>query len=150
MLDADLARLYGVSTKRLNEQVKRNLDRFPPDFMFKLTQTEKDEVVANCDHLMGLKFSPSRPRAFTEHGALMLASVLNSSVAVRTSVLIVRAFIRLREALAVHKELARKLDELERKVSIHDGAIQAILGAIRQLMEPPAVATRRIGFKEPP
>ena len=82
MLDADLAALYGVTTKRLNEQVKRNRDRFPYDFMFQLTQEEKGEVVANCDHLKKLKFSPSLPYAFTEHGVVMLASILNSIVAV--------------------------------------------------------------------
>ena len=85
MLDADLARLYGVSTKRLNEQVKRNRDRFPPDFMFQLTQEEKQKVVANCDHLRNLKFSKSLPYAFTEHGAVMLASVLSSSAYFRFS-----------------------------------------------------------------
>src|SRR6266849_3262261 len=86
MIDADLARLYGVPTKRLNEQVQRNRDRFPGDFMFRLSLEEKMEVVANCDHLRNLKFSPARPLAFTEHGALMLASVLNSSKAVETSI----------------------------------------------------------------
>jgi hypothetical protein len=85
MLDSDLARLYRVSTKRLNEQVKRNQRRFPRDFMFKLTPKEKAEVVANCDHLAALKFSPALPNAFTEHGAVMLASVLNSPVAVQAS-----------------------------------------------------------------
>ena len=91
ILDADLARLYGVSTKRLNEQVKRNLDRFPSDFVFQLTPSEKAEVVANCDHLARLKFSPQRPYAFTEHGAIMAANVLNSSQAVQASVMVVRA-----------------------------------------------------------
>lgn len=112
MLDADLAELYGVTTRRLNEQVKRNKDRFPGDFMFKLTRGEKVEVVANCDHLHRLKFSPALPYAFTEHGAVMLASVLNSPVAVQASIQVVRVFIRLREILATHKELARKLVEL--------------------------------------
>jgi hypothetical protein len=86
MLDADLARLYGVSTKRLNEQVKRNRDRLPEDFMFQLTPDEKAEVVANCDHLQRLKFSPALPYAFTEHGAIMVASVLNTSRAIEVSV----------------------------------------------------------------
>jgi hypothetical protein len=117
MIDADLARLYGVSTKRLNEQVRRNPDRFPADFMFQLSKEEKAEVVANCDHLENLKYSPSLPHAFTEHGALMLASVLNSPKAVETSIYIVRAFIRIREILATHKDLAQKLVDLERKIA---------------------------------
>jgi hypothetical protein len=96
MLDTDLARLYGVSTKRLNEQVKRNRDRFPDDFMFQLTPDEKAEVVANCDHLQRLKFSPALPYAFTEHGAIMVASVLNTSRAIEVSVYVVRAFVKLR------------------------------------------------------
>ena len=97
ILDADLAELYDVPTKRLNEQVKRNIDRFPPDFMFQLNLKEKEEVVANCDHLSRLKYSPSLPYAFTEHGAIMAASVLNSPRAVEISVYIVRAFVRLRQ-----------------------------------------------------
>ena len=96
MIDTDLARLYGVSTKRLNEQVKRNLNRFPSDFMFQLSQTERDEVVANCDHLRNIKYSHSLPYAFTEHGALMLASVLSSPVAMSASIEVVRTFIRFR------------------------------------------------------
>jgi hypothetical protein len=109
MLDADLARIYHVPTKRLNEQVKRNRCRFPDDFMFQLTVEEKAEVVANCDHLRPLRFSPTLPYAFTEYGAVMLASVLNSSVAIAASVQVARAFVKLRELLATHKDLARKL-----------------------------------------
>lgn len=97
ILDADLATLYGVSTKRLNEQVKRNADRFPADFMFQLSRQEKAEVVANCDHLSRLKFSPSLPNAFTEHGALMAANLLNSRHAVAMSVYVIRAFVKMRE-----------------------------------------------------
>ena len=97
MLDTDLADLYGVTTKRLNEQVRRNRERFPKDFLFQLTETEKAEVVANCDHLTKLKFSPNPPYAFTEHGAIMAASVLNSPSAVEVSVYVVRAFVQLRE-----------------------------------------------------
>ena len=97
MLDADLAKLYGVPTKVLNQAVKRNIERFPLDFMFQLTKDEKDEVVTNCDHLKKLKFSPNLPYAFTEHGAIMLATILNSPVAVQASIQIVRAFIRLRQ-----------------------------------------------------
>lgn len=146
MLDSDLAELYRVSTKRLNEQVKRNKDRFPGDFMFKLTAKEKAEVVAICDHLQRLKFSPALPYAFTEHGAIMVASVLNAPRAIEVSVYIVRAFIKLREIIGTHKELARKLAELERRIEAHDEDITALFEAIRQLMEPPEKAGKRIGF----
>ncbi|MGZ8473375.1 MAG: ORF6N domain-containing protein [Candidatus Deferrimicrobiaceae bacterium] len=111
MLDADLAELYGVTTARLNEQVKRNRHRFPDDFMFRLNPIEKAEVVAKCDNLLRLKFSPVLPFAFTEHGAIMAASVLNSHRAVEISVYVVRAFVRMREALAEHRDLAQRLDE---------------------------------------
>lgn len=107
MIDADLAQLYGVSTKRLNQQVHRNLARFPDDFMMTLTATEKTQVVANCNHLQRLKFSPVLPKVFTEHGALMLASVLNTPVAVDASIQVVRAFSRLRSLLVAHKDLAK-------------------------------------------
>jgi hypothetical protein len=147
MLDADLADLYGVTTKRLNEQIKRNRKRFPPDFMFQLTAQEKAEVVANCDHLAHLKFSPSKPYAFTEHGAVMVASVLNSERAVDVSVYVVRAFVKLREMLGTHKKLAQQLAQLERRIESHDSRIQSLFEAIRQLMEPPISRTRRIGFK---
>lgn len=146
MLDADLAELYGVPTKRLNEQVKRNADRFPEDFMFRLTAEEKKEVVANCDHLRSLRFSPGAPCAFTEHGALMLASVLNSRRAVEVSVFVTRAFVRLREVLVNHRELARKVIELERRMKGHDEQIRSLVDAIRQLMAAPATKGRRIGF----
>jgi hypothetical protein len=92
MLDADLAELYGVPTKALNQAVRRNKDRFPPDFMFRLTKQEKTEVVTNCDHLQKLKFSPVLPYAFTEHGAVMLANILNAPRAIKVSVYVVRAF----------------------------------------------------------
>ena len=143
MLDADLAALYGVTTKRLNEQVKRNRDRFPDDFMFQITEEEKEKVVANCDHLKKLKFSPSLPYAFTEHGAVMLASILNSAVAVEVSIQVVRTFNRLREYVAHHKALAQKLDALEKK---YDVQFKAVFDAIRKLMTPPDKPRRRIGY----
>ena len=143
MLDSDLAELYGVETKRLNEQVRRNLSRFPSDFMFQLTDAEKSEVVANCDHLARLKFSPHLPFAFTEHGALMLANVLNSERAALTSVHVVRAFVRLRQMLASNAELARKLAALENK---YDAQFKVVFDAIRQLMTPPEPKRREIGF----
>ena len=146
MLDVDLARLYGVSTKRLNEQVKRNRSRFPADFMFQLTSKEKTKVVAMCDHLQRLKFSATLPYAFTEHGALMLASVLNTPRAVEVSLFIVRAFVKLREKLSTHRTLALKLMELERKIQSHDEHIRSLFDAIRELMKPPEPPRRRIGF----
>lgn len=146
MLDADLAALYGVPTKRLNEQVKRNPERFPERFMFQLTAGEKAEVVANCDHLHKLKFSPVLPSAFTEHGAIMAATVLNSSRAIQVSLYVVEAFVRLREMLLSNRALAHKLEELERRIASHDQHIQAIFEAIRQLLRPPAPHRRQIGF----
>ena len=143
MLDADLARLYGVTTKRLNEQVRRNRDRFPDDFMFRLTDAEKKEVVANCDHLKTLKFSPNLPYAFTEHGAVMLASVLNSPVAVDVSIQIIKTFIRLRELLVSNKELAKKIEELEKK---YDTQFKIVFDAIHQLMSAPEPKKKKIGF----
>ena len=106
MIDRDLAELYGVSTKQLNQQVKRNARRFPEDFMFQLTEEEKEEVVTNCDHLKKkLKFSPVLPFAFTEHGAVMLASVLNSERAIEMNIQIVRVFTRMREMIMTHKDI---------------------------------------------
>ena len=147
MIDADLADLYGVPTKALNQAVKRNADRFPEDFLFQLTKEEKTEVVTNCDHLARLKFSPKRPMAFTEHGAIMAAMVLKTPRAVEMSVQVVRAFIRLREMLATNKELAHKLAELERKLEGHDQAIGNIFEAIRQLLSQPEPKRSRIGFE---
>jgi hypothetical protein len=147
MLDCDLARLYGTATKAFNQAVKRNSDRFPPDFMFQLTHREKDEVVTNCDHLLRLKFSPALPYAFTEHGAIMAASVLNTRRAIEASVFVVRAFVKLREMLAAHKELALKLTELEQRIRGHDQQIQAIVEAIRRLMAPPERPPGPIGVR---
>ena len=146
MLDADLAELYGVLTKALNQAVKRNPERFPPDFVFRLTRREKQEVVTNCDHLRRLKFSPALPSAFTEHGALMLANVLNSRRAVEVSVFVVRAFLKLREMLASNRDLARRLDEMERK---YDAQFRAVFVAIRELMKAPEKPRRGIGFRSP-
>ena len=142
-VDADLAALYGVPTKRLNEQVKRNADRFPEDFMFQLSAGEKAEVVANCNRLAKLKFSKSLPYVFTEHGALMVASILSTPRAVDVSLYVVRAFVRLRELLSSKKELAGKLAELDRNLKGHDQAIAGILDAIRQLMAPPPAPKKR-------
>lgn len=148
ILDADLAELYGTQTKRLNEQIKRNSDRFPDDFLFQLTASEKSEVVANCDHLDRLKYSPRLPYAFTEHGALMVAAVLNTPRAVDVSIYVVRAFVKLRDILASNEELAVKLTELEQRVSSHDATIGELVDAIRQLMAPEPGKKRSIGFAE--
>lgn len=147
VIDADLAVLYGVTTKRRNEQVRRNQDRFPPDFAFTLTDDEKAKVVANCGHLIRLRYSPRPPMAFTEHGALMAASVLNTPRAVEMSVYVVRVFVRLRTMLSAHKELAAKVAELEERLSTHDTKILAVIDAIKQLMGGPPPAKRgKIGF----
>lgn len=143
MLDADLAAIYGTTTKALNQAVGRNEDRFPSDFMFQLTPDEKSEVVTNCDHLRRLKFSPTLPFAFTEHGAVMLANVLRSRTAVQASIQVVRAFVRLRELLSTHKDLALKLEEMEKK---YDAKFRVVFTAIRELMTPPRKPPKPIGF----
>jgi hypothetical protein len=152
MLDADLAVLYGVSTKRFNEQVRRNLQRFPTDFMFQLTN---QDLAALRSQIATLGLGPGqhskyRPRAFTEHGAIMAATVLNSARAVEMSVHVVRAFVRMREAIAQSKEVAKKLVELERRVDSQDESIVEIVQAIRSLMATPQPEVerpkRRIGF----
>ena len=150
MLDTDLAKVYGVTTKRLNEQVRRNRGRFPEDFMFQLTKVELENwrsqiATSNSWAKMGLRY---RPHAFTEHGAVMLAAVLNSPVAVAASIQIVRAFNRLRRALA-HKNLALALTELARRVAGHDHQFQLVFDAIQKLMEPPVQPRKRIGFTPP-
>jgi hypothetical protein len=148
ILDADLAALYGVTTKRLNEQVKRNAARFPKDFMFRLSAEETEAL--NRSHFATGSQKHRDPRfppfAFTEHGAIMAATVLNSSRAVELSLYVVRAFIRLRELLAADSALARKLDELERKYKHHDEGIAAILSTLRELMHSPGPKRRGIGF----
>ncbi|MHC4281317.1 MAG: ORF6N domain-containing protein [Planctomycetota bacterium] len=141
ILDADLAKLYGVTTKRLNQQIKRNRDRFPKDFMFQLTAEEKAEVVANCDHLSRLKFSPAFPYAFTEHGAIMAASVLNTPRAIEASVFVVRVFVKLREMLATHKDLERKVVALEKK---YDEQFKVVFDAIKQLIDTEAKPKKKI------
>jgi hypothetical protein len=147
MLDTDLAELYGVTTKRLNEQVKRNLARFPEDFMFQLTESEaeflRSQIATSKKGRGGRRYAPY---VFTEHGAIMMASVLNTPRAIEASVFVVRAFVRLREMLATHRELAHKLTELERKLAGHDTAIRSLVDTIRQLMTPQESKRRPIGF----
>lgn len=146
VLDSDLAALYGVQTRVLNQAVRRNSRRFPADLAFRLTSAEREEVITNCDHLKNLKFSAARPLAFTEHGALMAASVLNSRRAVEVGLYVVRAFVQMREAIGAHREISRRLDELEKRVGAQDGAIVGIVRALRDLTQPPPAKSRRMGF----
>lgn len=147
MIDRDLSELYGVETKYLNRQVKRNKERFPDEFMFQLNRDEKHELVTICHRFGTLKHSVNSPYAFTEHGVAMLASVLNSERAVKISIMIIRTFVRLRDILSTHKELVDKLTKLERKLMGHDAEIKAIMEAIKQLTLPPSEKKRRIiGF----
>lgn len=148
ILDADLAGFYGVQTKRLNEQVKRNRGRFPPDFVFQLNKDEKNEVVAKCDHLEKLKFSRTMPYAFTEHGALMAANVINTNEAIEMSVFIIRAFVKIRQLIASHVELSKKISQLEKHLTGHDEQIQILFRMIKQLLKSDLPSKRRrIGFK---
>ena len=147
MIDADLADLYGVTTKALNQAVKRNRDRFPEEFTFQLSEEEKIEVVTVCDHLKNIKYSRVLPYVFTEHGALMLASVLNSPRAVEVSIYVVKVFVRLREMLNSRKDLARKLEDLEMQIQDHDESIRSLVQAMRQLMNPDPGKSRKIGFQ---
>lgn len=144
ILDRDLAAMYGVSTRDLNKAVSRNLDRFPDDFMLQLTRSEFTDLK--------FQFGTSSwggtrklPRAFTEQGIAMLSSVLRSKRAIHVNIAIMRAFVKLREIAASHKEMAVKLEQLERRVGGHDGQILSLFEAVHQLMEPQAIKSRRIG-----
>jgi hypothetical protein len=149
LFDADLAALYGVSTKRFNEQVRRNAARFPEDFMFRLSAEEWNSLRSQFATLKAGRGQHRKylPIAFTEHGAIMAAAILNSPRATEVSVYVVRAFVRLRELLASNKELARRLDQLEKRLGSHDQAIAGLVNTIRSLLTPPEPARkRRIGF----
>ena len=143
MLDSDLAVLYGVTTKRLNEQVRRNLRRFPSDFMFQLTSDEAESLRSQSatSKRGGRRYLPY---VFTEQGVAMLSSVINSKRAIEVNILIMRAFVKLREMLATHKDLAKKLEEMEKK---YDEQFKVVFEAIYELMKPPEPSRRRIGFK---
>lgn len=146
MLDTDLSILYQVPTKILNQAVRRNIKRFPKDFMFELTMTEKTKVVTNCDHLHNLKFSPYLPLAFTEQGIAMLSSVLNSERAILVNIQIMRAFVSLRRMAITYTALKRKINDMENK---YDDQFSMVFEAIKKLLEPPPEKPRRyIGFKE--
>jgi hypothetical protein len=149
MLDRDLAALYGVETKNLNKAVRRNLDRFPADFMFQLTLDEAQACAASRFQFGTLKRGQNikyLPQVFTQEGVAMLSSVLRSPRAVQVNIAIMRVFVRLREALNLHKELAYKLAELERKIEGHDTNIRTLFDAIRELAAPPARPRREIGY----
>jgi len=147
ILDVELAELYGVPTKALNQAFKRNKERFPPDFAFRLTVAERDEVVTICDHLANLKFSRVTPNAFTEHGAIMAANVLNSDRAIAMSVMVVGTFIRLRDRMVQQEEMAKALRQIERRVSQHDEQLLAHVRRLRDISMPPSHRrNRRIGY----
>ena len=149
ILDEDLAAIYGVSTKRLNEQVKRNTERFPEDFVFQLSAEERDALKSqSATSKKGRGGRRYLPYAFTEHGAIMAASVLSSRRAIEASVYVVRAFVRMRGMLAANRDLAARLTELERRVGRHGESIRQLVAAIRGLMEPPEEPPKeRIGFR---
>ena|ERR1700730_10001835 len=151
ILDTDLAELYGVSVGRFNEQVKRNQQRFPADFMFQLTAKE-DQILRSQIAVSRKKHGGRRylPYAFTEHGAIMAATVLNSKRAIEMSVFVVRAFVRMRELLANNRQLAAKINQLEHRLETHDSAIQELIEAIKELMAPAGTPRRKIGFQLPP
>ena len=146
MLDSDLAELYGVTTGNLNKAVKRNIERFPLDFMFQLSKDESESLSFQFGSLMRGKHFRYLPYAFTEQGVAMLSSILRSKRAVQVNIAIMRAFVKLREMLSLHKELSVKLKELERKVEGHDEAIHAIFEAIRRLMKEEEKPKGKIGF----
>jgi hypothetical protein len=151
ILDSDLAELYGVPVKRLNQQVKRNQERFPTDFLFQLTAEEQESLrLQNATSKVTRGGRRYAPYAFTEHGAIMAATVLNSERAVEMSVFVVRAFVRLRQMLATNQQLASKIDELEQRLDTHDASIQELIEAIRELMVPEPATGRKIGFQLPP
>ena len=147
MLDKDLAQLYGVTTFNLNKAVKRNIDRFPEDFMFQLTKVELQNLIFHfgISSWGGIR---KPPYVFTEQGVAMLSSVLRSKRAIKVNIAIMRVFVKLKKILSTHKELAHKLAELERKIEKHDVEIKSIFEAIRQLMTPPETQKRRIGFRQ--
>jgi hypothetical protein len=148
MIDSDLAELYGVETRVLNQAVKRNINRFPENFMFQLTKSElenwKSQIVISNREKLGLR---KLPLAFTEHGALMASTILNSNQAIKMSIFIIQAFIKFRELITSHKEIIARLEDLETKVGAHDKAIRQIVIAIKQLMAPEEKPKKKIGFK---
>ena len=146
MIDRDLAGLYQVETKALNQAVKRNPSRFPADFMFQLNKTEKNELVTNCDRFKSLKHATSEPYAFTQDGVSMLSSVLNSERAVNVNINIIRAFNRMRNMISTHLELQKQIDKIESKLLNVDEEIQTIFNVIKELISVPKRSKKEIGF----
>ena len=144
ILDFHLATLYQVETRVLKQQIKRNLDRFPEDFMFQLNETEWKELITNCDNLGSMKFSPVTPFAFTEQGVAMLSGILHSDKAVKVNIAIMRAFVRMRELIDENKDMKKKLDKLESK---YDKQFQIVFEAIRKLIETKNEPRKSIGYK---
>jgi len=147
MIDNDLAELYGMETKRLKEQVKRNMERFPAHYMFELTQKENESLRSQNATLKRGTHSKYLPYVFTEHGVLMLANVLKSGRAIEMSIKVIDVFVKLREMLLTHKDILLKLEVLEKQVVKNSEEIQAIFSALKQLLHPPREARKRIGFK---
>jgi phage regulator Rha-like protein len=150
MIDSDIAELYGVTTKRLNEQVKRNKNRFPNNFMFELTKEEKNEVVANCDHLEKLKFSPVLPKVFTEHGIMMVANVLTSERAINVSIQIIEVFIKMREILTDSLSVKLDIEDIKKKLSNQSKNIELVFQYLDELTEKKNTEEPRIriGYKK--
>lgn len=146
LLDTDLAVLYGTTTKRLNEQVKRNQNRFPSNFMFQLTKAEKEQVVANCDHLENLKFSSRNPYAFTEHGTLMLANVLRSPKAISASIRIVETFIKMRSLLTTDLKLQVAIEDIHKKLKGHDKSIAVVFQYLEEMHRKKTSPRKKIGY----
>ena len=143
MIDADLAELYGVETRILNQAVKRNKKRFPQDFMFQLTKEERDKVITICDNLKKLKFYPALPHVFTEQGVAMLSSILSSERAIMVNIQIMRTFTKLKEMINSHKKLKQKIETIEKK---YDQQFKIVFDAIKQLIKEPDKPKRRVGF----
>ena len=150
MVDSDLATLYSVTTKQLNQQVKRNIKRFPSNFMFQLTEIEKEQVVANCDRLNKLKFSSTLPYVFTEHGTMMLGNVLSSDRAIEFSIKIVEAFIKMREFLTNNLSVKLEIEEIKKKLINHDKNIELVFSYLDEMMEKQEnkVERNKIGYKK--
>ncbi|MCX6150453.1 MAG: ORF6N domain-containing protein [Ignavibacteriales bacterium] len=146
ILDFDLALLYGVENRVLKQSVRRNLSRFPSDFLFQLNKIEWNELITNCDNLKKYKFSPATPFAFTEQGVAMLSSILRSSKAIKVNIEIMRAFISLRRLIDTNKEFASKLKEIEHRIFKHDEQIATVFEILKELMTPPEPERNRIGF----
>jgi hypothetical protein len=149
MLDRDLAELYGVEPRRLRQQVKRNMERFPERFMFQLTENEVDGMVSQIVSPSKQQMGGHLPYAFTEHGVLMLANVLRSKKAIQASLRIIEIFVKIREMLSTHKDVLLKLEQLEKKVTGHDADVQVIFQCLKQLLDPPREPRPRVGFRRP-